>query len=353
MNFSLKTTAFPSRGNIFDSQNIRFIRGGVTLDAAQVVADVTTGIKKLLAGTFIGVTGGKYRKYVAAVKAHRHTGVIGNNNAILWTAKTAGTAGNAIKTAIVDTGVNGQALTVDITDATLTVKAARGAGVAASKDTGVVGNNNAITWTAKAAGVAGNAIKVSLIDPAANSQPLEVRLVNDEIRVMLATSGAGAITSTGAQVIAAVNSALYVKDLVVASNTGASTGAAAVVAAAAAALENGADGVITSTAAQVIAAVNAAIDNEFVTAANDGASTGVGVVVADAATVLADGADANIVPSAILADDVIFSSVDSVNGITHADQIVTAVDQARVITARLPEAPDDYVKACLSGVKFV
>lgn len=240
-NIGLKTVTFGGETNFLDSQQTRSVRGGVTLEAAAVTADPVTGLKKLLAGTFIGKSGDKYRKYVAAVAAHMHTGVVGNNNAILWTAKKGGTEGNAIK--------------------------------------------------------------VQLLDPAGNSKPLKVYAENDTIVVSLATSGAGAIISTAAEVIAAVNSALEAKDLVVASN--------------------------------------------------DGASTGAGVVAAVAATPLADGAAANVTPVLILAEDVDFTSFTQSGGVSYADQVATAYDQARVITSRLPEAPDDFVKANMPGVTFV
>lgn len=262
----------------------------------------------LLAGTVLGknASTSKYEKYAPAVTAALATGVLAENNAILWTAKEAGVAGNSIKVKIEDTGVNGQALDVVVDDDTVVVKAARSAGVAASLDVGVEGDNNAITFTAVAAGAAGNNIKVSIVNPAAASLPLEVRLVNDEIRIMAATDGANAIKSTAAEVIAAVNSTLVVKDLIKASPTGESTGAGLVVAAAAAPLADGADGTITSTAAQVIAAVNAhLVANRLVSAANSGASTGAGVVAAVVATALTEGADANVVPSVILGENVL------------------------------------------------
>lgn len=358
MNIQLKSTTFGGEISFLDSKTVRYIRGAVTLDAASVAA--VNGIKKLAAGTFIGKLGsGKYAKYAAgtpAVAATLNTGVVGNNNAITWTAKVAGLIGNSTKIKIEDTGVNGQALDVVIDDDAIVVKAARGAGVAAFLDTGVVGNNNAVTFTAKVAGVAGNGIKVSLIDPAGNNQPLEVKLVNNEIRIMLATSGVGAITTTGAQAIAAVNSALVVKDLVVASNTGASTGAAAVVAVAATALATGADGVITSTAAEVIAAVNAHLTAKtLVTAANQGVSTGAAAVAAVAITPLAGGAAevaANVVPTLIIPHEVLFTTGDANSGLTDVDQLSTAIDQARVITARLPVAPDATVKASMPGITF-
>lgn len=113
------------------------------------------------------------------------------------------------------------------------------AAVAAFLDTGVVANNNAITFTAKNAGTGGNAIKVQLKDPAGNNQALAVSISGDTIVVSLATDGVGAITSTAADVIAAVNAHLLANQLVSAANTGASTGAAVVAAVNATALAGG------------------------------------------------------------------------------------------------------------------
>lgn len=240
-NVSLKTTTFGGEVNFLDSQQTRSVRGGVTLDASAVTADPATGLKKLLAGTFIGKSGGKYKKYEAAVKA--------------------------------------------------------------SKATGVVGDNNAILWTAVAGGAAGNNIKVALIDPAGNNKPLEVTVVNNEIRVQVATGDAGAITSTASEVIAAVNASLLAKGLVV--------------------------------------------------AANSGTSDGTGVVAAVAATALAGGTDANVTPTLILAEDVDFTNFTQSGGVVYADQVVTGYDMARVIAARLPEQPDDFVKASMPGITFV
>ena len=104
------------------------------------------------------------------------------------------------------------------------------------------GDDNDILITAKAPGVVGNGIKVQLKDPAGNSKSLEVTMVNDTIVVSLATSAAGTITSTAAQVIVAINSALSVKDLVVASNAADNAGTGVVVAIAATALTGGTDG---------------------------------------------------------------------------------------------------------------
>lgn len=240
MNISLKETVIGGKTNFLDSEKVRFIRGAITLDVAEVTADVVTGIKSLLAGSFIGkMQSGKFAKYVPGTKGSLTTGVVANNNAIAWTAKQAGVS----------------------------------------------------PW------------HVELLDPAGNSKPLIVSVGNNKISVSLATSGAGAITSTAAQVIAAVNADIVASQYVTASNSGASTGAAAVVAAASALLDNG---------------------------------------TAD-----------NVVPTLILADDVVFTQFTNSGGAAHYDQVVTAIDHARVISARLPVAPDDVVKANMPGISWV
>ncbi|MDD5106051.1 MAG: hypothetical protein PHC49_10590 [Desulfuromonadaceae bacterium] len=114
------------------------------------------------------------------------------------------------------------------------------ASVASTLATGVVANNNAITFTAKKAGADGNDISVQLLDPAGNDKALSVDVVGRDIIVSLATGVAGAITSTAAEVRAAVAASAAV-DLVTTASTGASTGAAAVVAVAKTDLAGGTD----------------------------------------------------------------------------------------------------------------
>jgi hypothetical protein len=103
------------------------------------------------------------------------------------------------------------------------------AAVAASLATGVVANNNALTFTAKDAGVGGNNISLTIIDPAGNNGALSVDVVGRDINVTCATDGASAIASTAADIKAAVE-ASAAADLVTVAHTGASTGAALVVA---------------------------------------------------------------------------------------------------------------------------
>jgi hypothetical protein len=62
-----------------------------------------------------------------------------------------------------------------------------------------------LTYTAVTSGSRGNSITVAHINPAANNQTLAVTVVSEAITISLATGAGGAITSTAAQVAAAVN----------------------------------------------------------------------------------------------------------------------------------------------------
>jgi len=113
--------------------------------------------------------------------------------------------------------------------------------VAAKLETGKVADNNAITWTAREAGDEGNDLSVALVDPAGNGKALAVDVDGDEVVVSLATDGGGAITSTAAQVIAAVKEHDLASQLVSVANTGASTGAGVVAPVAKTSLAGGSD----------------------------------------------------------------------------------------------------------------
>lgn len=76
-----------------------------------------------------------------------------------------------------------------------------------AKASGVVNMTNAnadLTYTAVAYGQAGNSITVEHVDPSDINQSLAVSVVGTAIVVSLATNGAGAITSTAAEVVAAI-----------------------------------------------------------------------------------------------------------------------------------------------------
>lgn len=232
MRLGLETKTIGDRLNIFGSEQIRYVTGGITIDSSEITA--VNDVKEVKAGTVMGKQ------------------------------------------------ENG--LFIPVTDK-----------VAAKLVTGVAESNNAILWTAKVPGTAGESIKVQLLDPAQASQDLAVSVSGDTIVVSLETSAAPAA--------------------------------------------------ITSTAAEVIAAVNAhLVANQLVTAANAGASTGDGVVAAVAATALDEGADWNVTPSCILAEDV---------DVTDGDTAASAVDHARLLGARLPATIAPEILAVLPGITIV
>lgn len=87
----------------------------------------------------------------------------------------------------------------------------------ASLDTGDPADDNAIRWTAKQPGRSGNSLAVVLKRPAA-STPLSVSGAYGLVVVTCATDALGAIESTAAQVIAAVNASPTASLLVTAAN---------------------------------------------------------------------------------------------------------------------------------------
>lgn len=66
------------------------------------------------------------------------------------------------------------------------------------------GDDNALTFTARVYGAEGNSITVAYVDPSANDAVLSVAVFRQAITVSLATGEAGAITSTAAEVLAAI-----------------------------------------------------------------------------------------------------------------------------------------------------
>lgn len=106
------------------------------------------------------------------------------------------------------------------------------------------GDDNGLVFTAKQYGTDGNLISVEYVDPAANDAALSVSVFNTAITVHLATGEAGAITSTAAEVLAAVNASIPAAKLVTvaldATDTTPVDGAGVVTAIALALLENGA-----------------------------------------------------------------------------------------------------------------
>lgn len=106
-----------------------------------------------------------------------------------------------------------------------------GGDVAATLVTGKVADNNAILFTARETGEGGNDLTIAILNTG-KSKSLSVDVDGDDIVITAATNevGAGEITSTAAQVIAAVLEHDTASQLVTAANSGASSGAGVVAA---------------------------------------------------------------------------------------------------------------------------
>lgn len=81
-----------------------------------------------------------------------------------------------------------------------------------------------LTFTAKATGTRGNLLRVRLVDPAEANADLTITVAGNDISVSLATDGTQAITSTAADVVAAINASAVANVLVVADDDGDGTG---------------------------------------------------------------------------------------------------------------------------------
>lgn len=198
----------------------------------------------------------------ASAQATLDVNPAGDDNGLTFTAVAYGAAGNSISIAYVNPGALSAALSVGVVGNAITVNLATDAGVQASKTVNPAGDDNSLTFTAVTAGPAGNSISIAYVDPAANDAALSVVVVGNAITVNLATGVAGAITSTAALVLAAIEAsgpaAALVTVAIDAADTGAGDdGSGVVTAMALANLENGANGAITSTAALILAAIEA------------------------------------------------------------------------------------------------
>jgi hypothetical protein len=84
----------------------------------------------------------------------------------------------------------------------------------AELDVNPTGDDNGLTFTAVAFGASGNAIAVAYVDPETEDAGLAVVVSGDDIVVSLATDENGAITSTAADVLAAVEASTAASALV-------------------------------------------------------------------------------------------------------------------------------------------
>ena len=110
----------------------------------------------------------------------------------------------------------------------------------ATLSTNLAGDNNDLKFTAKLKGHFGNTIKIAYVDPDAASAKLGVTVSGTTITVSLATDANKAITSTAANVKAAIEAVPAAAALVSVANVAANSGEGEVAAMAATALANGA-----------------------------------------------------------------------------------------------------------------
>ena len=110
----------------------------------------------------------------------------------------------------------------------------------ATLSTNLAGNDNDLTFTAKLKGHFGNTIKVAYVDPDAANAKLAVTVSGTTITVSLATAANKAITSTAANVKAAIEAVPAAAALVTVANVASNSGEGVVAAMAATALANGA-----------------------------------------------------------------------------------------------------------------
>jgi len=291
------------------------------------------------------------------------TGVIGGvaNTSVIYTAKTKGLNGNYIQVAYaaggfktplsISTVGNGTAANPYVITVNLACN-----GTSASLVTGNINAvaNTDITYTSRLNGIAGNNIRIQYDCPAGAGAALGVTVTGIGtaalpyvILVSLATAGAGVATSTAAQIIDAVNNHPIAGLLVTAAKTGALDTGVPLVDYGPTTLAGGLDGVATSTIAQIIAAVNAHFfTSQLITAAAVGADTGV-PLVNYGAVALSGGAEIDI---SMLPDEfgILLQEVD----VTLGNALGGIMYGGKVISARLPAAPDADVIAALPHVVF-
>ncbi len=135
---------------------------------------------------------------------------------------------------------NGIALTTACTERTILHITNTEQEAKATLETDLAGDNNDLKFTSKLKGRFGNAIKVEYVDPNAASAKLGVTVSGTTISVSLATDANKAITSTAANVKAAIEAVPAAAALVTVANKDANTGEGVVRAMAATALTNGA-----------------------------------------------------------------------------------------------------------------
>lgn len=177
--------------------------------AINTVGDVITISLATDAGGIITSTA---RKIMAAMNTDSAA------SALVATSLAAGNAGNGVVSAMGPTN-----LTQAQTNATLSVNFA-------SAETGLTGTNNDLRIMAVTDGSGGDNISIRYTDPGTATQPLTILVSQNDIVVNLATDASGAISSTAAEVRAAINGDPTAGAMIQASDLGADDGTGVVTA---------------------------------------------------------------------------------------------------------------------------
>lgn len=191
------------------------------------------------------------------VKSTLSTDLVGENNDLTFTAKAIGVLGDEVSVKYTNPGT-----------AVAEVKS--------SLSTNLAGDNNDLVYTSKLEGVLGDDITVAYIDPSAESQSLSIVVTGTDIVVNLATNdqNGGEITTTADDISAAIASDVDANALVSVADKADNNGEGVVTAMAETALTGGADEVsrplmveVDETDINVILEMNTS--DQIVTTAND------------------------------------------------------------------------------------
>jgi len=300
------------------TRNGQFYPDPILLDGAQLAPTVKSADANLTAFDSNGV-----REILATLNIHEYitTALTGANNDINVIARASGSTDYTLE--YKDPAANSAALSVS---------------VHAYLKTALTGSNNDLVFHAVAEGVAGEAITIAYVDPAANDQSETVSVVGNAITFHLATGVAGAITSTGDSLKATLLASTAASALVTAADAAGNDGSAAVTALTATALAGraiivhlatGSGGAITSTAAQVATAIAADdLVGALVVVEITSGNTGAGVVIALAQTAFAGPAGTN--PTM---DVKLQTSVD--DGASYFDTVAFAQATTTGVTGKL------------------
>lgn len=210
------------------------------------------------------------------------TALAGSNNDLVFTSKLDGPIGSTISVQYIAPTVARQDTVADIIgNRKIGVYLAATAGNAALT-TALTGTNNDLVFTSTRTGSAlGNQTEIEYIDPSENNAELSIAFSGDTIQFNLATDSGGLITTTADDIKAALLADSDASALVSAVDAPSNDGSGVVTALAATALTGGGALTITSTAAQVKAAIEADYESSLlVTVANAAANDGTGIVSA-------------------------------------------------------------------------